>query len=59
MTDEKIVKLIRKDQFEKEQQLYDQILEIIDDYQGELSVVSVLGILNLVQDEIKCQARNL
>ena len=56
--DNNVKKLIRKNQFEKEQNLYDDILHIIDSYQGEISVVSVIGILNLAQDEIKQQARN-
>jgi len=53
-----VKKLIQKDLFQKEQDLFHDILEVINDYQGQISLVSVLGILDLVQDELKVQAKS-
>lgn len=55
MSDDNITHLPKN--FREEQALYDDILEAIDSYQGKLSIVSVIGILNLAQDEIKKQAQ--
>lgn len=57
MPDEKIVQLIQKNQYEKEQELFKEILFTIDGFKGQISLVSVLGILDLAKDELKIQAK--
>ena len=55
---EKVKQLITKNQFENEQKLFADILEVLDQYQGKISIVSAIGVLNLAQDELKMQAKN-
>jgi len=57
MTDNNIKRLITKDQYKKEQDLFTDIIDTINEYKGELSLVSALGILDLVKDELKAQAK--
>ena len=58
MTDNNIKRLITKDQQKKEQDLFTDLIDTIDDYEGKLSLVSTLGILTLVEDELIKQAKN-
>jgi len=53
----KVKELIQKKQFEDEQNLYDDILYTINEYQGKISLVACLGILDLIKDEMKLQAK--
>jgi len=61
MTDEKVVKLdnvvklhpLQVLDFPKEQEAFERICQIIDEYAEELSVPAVLGILELVKDTYK------
>jgi len=39
--------------FAKEAELSDRIISLIHEYDNELSLVSVIGILDVVKDEIK------
>ncbi len=39
--------------FPREGELYNRIVEIIDDYAGELSLVAVVGVLELAKDYVK------
>jgi hypothetical protein len=48
-----IVELQIDKQFKREQELYSRIISLIHEYDGELSVVSVLGILELSKDHVK------
>jgi len=57
MTDNNIKRLITKDQYKKEQDLFTDIIDTINEYKGEISLVSALGILDLVKDELKVQAK--
>lgn len=52
-----VKQLIAKNQFENEQKMFSDILEVLDKYQGKISIVSAIGILNLAQDELKKQAK--
>ena len=58
MTDNNIKRLITKDQYKKEQDLFTDLIDTIDSYEGKLSLVSTLGILDLVKDELIKQAKN-
>jgi len=57
MPDNNIKRLITKDQYKKEQDLFTDIIDTINEYKGEISLVSALGILDLVKDELKVQAK--
>lgn len=39
--------------FSKEQELYGRLQDLIHEYDGEISLVAVLGILDLAKDHIK------
>jgi len=56
MTD-KITHLVQKDKFQKEEDCFKEIINTINTYQGQISLVSVLGVLDIVADEIKLQAK--
>jgi len=63
MNDDNITKLISnnfktQDALQNEQDLYNDILDVINDYQGKISLVSALGILDLAKDELKMQAKD-
>ena len=44
---------IKDKEYPKEQELYDRLVSLAHEYDGELSIVSVVGILDLVKDEVK------
>jgi len=48
-----VVDLGKEKMFPVEQELYTRIMELIFEYGGELSTVSVLGILDVCKDEVK------
>lgn len=50
---ENIIDLKMKKTFPREAELYQQLIEVIDGYAGELSLVAVLGVLDLVKDHVK------
>lgn len=39
--------------FAREGELYSRLVEVIDDYAGEISLVSAVGVLELVKDYVK------
>ena len=53
MPDDNIKRLITKDQFKTEQELFNELSEIINSYEGKVSLVAALGILDIMKDEIK------
>ena len=48
-----IIDLKKAKVFAREGELYNRIIEIIDDYAGELSLVAVIGVLDLAKDYVK------
>lgn len=50
---ENLIELNKTKVFAREGELYNRIVEIIDDYAGELSLVAVLGVLDLAKDYVK------
>lgn len=48
-----IIDLKKEKVFPREGELYKRITEAIDDYAGELSLVAVLGVLDLAKDYVK------
>jgi len=48
-----VVELGKEKMFPVEQELYSRIMDLIFEYGGELSTVSVLGILDVCKDEVK------
>jgi len=49
----KITDLISKDKYKQEQLMFNDFMDVVNDYTGKVGVAAALGILNLVQDEIK------
>lgn len=47
------IKLPVQPKFSKEQELYSRIQELIHEYDGEVSLVAVLGVLDLAKDHVK------
>lgn len=39
--------------FSKEQELYSRLQDLIHEYDGEISLVAVLGVLDLAKDHVK------
>ena len=39
--------------FSKEQELYSRLQDLVHEYDGELSLVSVVGIIELLKDHVK------
>ena len=52
-----VVDLNKEIKFTKEQELYGRIQDLIHEYDGEVSLVSVLGILDLAKDHCKACSR--
>lgn len=50
---ENVVDMGKEKVFTKEAELYKRITSVIDDYAGELSLVAVIGILDLAKDYVK------
>lgn len=50
---ERAVKKVSEKRYSKEAELSDRIVNLIHEYDGELSLVAVIGILDVVKDEIK------
>lgn len=50
---ENVVSIGKEKVFAKEAELYKRIEAVIDDYAGELSLVAVLGVLDLAKDYVK------
>lgn len=50
---ENVVDLKKEKVFAKEAEAYQRIVDVIDDYAGELSLVAVLGVLDLAKDYVK------
>lgn len=48
-----IIELKKQKVFAREGELYSRVIELIDDYAGELSLVAVLGVLDLAKDYVK------
>ena len=42
--------------FSKEQELYSRLQDLIHEYDGELSLVAVIGVLELAKDHVKACA---
>lgn len=47
------VKLPVQQKYGKEQELYSRLHDLIHEYDGEISLVAVLGILDLAKDHVK------
>lgn len=58
MPNDKIKKLIVKDQFKMEQDFFNDLTEVVNDYEGKISIVATLGVLDIIKDEIKEAKRN-
>jgi len=48
-----IIELKKQKVFAREGELYNRLVAVIDDYAGELSLVAVLGVLDLAKDYVK------
>jgi hypothetical protein len=48
-----IVELPVTPKFSKEQELYSRMQDLIHEYDGEVSLVAVLGVLDLAKDHVK------
>jgi len=42
--------------FSKEQELYSRLQDLIHEYDGEISLVAVIGVLDLLKDYVKACA---
>jgi len=55
MSENNISHLLQKNQFDKEQELFTKLLDTINSYQNQISLVSALGVLDLCKDELITQ----
>ena len=53
MSDENVVNLGVGKKFPVEQELFEKILDCIHEYDGDVSLVEVVGILDLAKDHVK------
>ena len=51
------IKLPVQPKFSKEQELYSRLHDLIHEYDGEISLVAVLGVLDLAKDHVKAASR--
>ena len=51
-----VTELNKQKVFTKEQELYSRLQDLIHEYDGEISLVAVIGVLDLLKDYVKACA---
>ncbi len=47
------IKFQKQPKFSKEQELYSRLQDLIHEYDGDVSLVAVIGVLDLAKDHVK------